>query len=89
MSRSTDDSRQANGKLRLAILRLARDFPFYAAILERFELELREDIPTMGVMVQSHTIVLAYRREFALGLSMDELGAVLLHEVHHVLNGTS
>ncbi len=87
MSVVHDDGLQADGQLRLAILRLAREFPFHTATLERIDLEPREDIPTVGVTVRSHTIVLAYRREFVLSLSMDELGAVLLHEVHHLLFG--
>ena len=76
---------QANGYLQIAIRRLAGEYPFYARILEQFDPHASTDVGTMGVAVAGDRVRLSYNPEFVLGLSYDELGAVLLHEVHHVL----
>jgi predicted metal-dependent peptidase len=87
MSESYTATQRAAGKVRIGIERLAGEFPFHAAILERMKLSARPDVGTMGVTVAGDDILLYYNPEFVLAVTADELGGVLLHEVHHVLFG--
>lgn len=78
---------KAEGQIRLAIQRLVKRYPFHAGVLERFALQSRPDISTMGVTLLGKRIALVYNPEFVLAIQLDELMGVLLHEVYHVVFG--
>lgn len=78
---------KAIGMIRIAIQRLASRYPYHAKILERFTVQHRSDTQTMAVAANGDGVMLYFNAEFVLGLSIDELIGVLLHEVHHVLFG--
>lgn len=81
------DAEMAEGKVRLGIDRLAGGFPFHAAVLENLTLVCRPEVGTMGVTVSGDHVRLCFNPAFVLDVTGDELGGVLLHEVHHVLFG--
>jgi predicted metal-dependent peptidase len=81
-----NDQRQlSEGKIQLAIQRLATKYPFHAAVLERFVLATRPSVQTMAVSVFGDRVHLWHCPTFVLGLPLDQLVGVLLHEVNHVL----
>jgi predicted metal-dependent peptidase len=71
----------------LAVERITSRYPFHAALLSRFKVEPGPSIATMAVSAMEDAVRLMHNPDFVLGLSMAELGGVLLHEVHHVLFG--
>jgi predicted metal-dependent peptidase len=75
----------AKGRMQIALMRLAGDYPFHVAILERFALVPRTDIQTMAVTIIDRDLQLLYSPDFVLSLSLDQLGGAILHELHHVL----
>jgi predicted metal-dependent peptidase len=79
--------RRAEGRMTMAIERIASRYPFHAALLGKFKVEARPAIGTMAVMPMEDAVRMIYAPDFVLGLTMAELGGVLLHEVHHVLFG--
>jgi predicted metal-dependent peptidase len=87
MSSDYTPDRIAEGRIQLAIARLAADYPFHAAVLGRFRVMPHPSIGTMGVTVEGGSVRLYHRPEFVRSLTMDELEGVLLHEVHHVVLG--
>jgi predicted metal-dependent peptidase len=87
MSENADLARRAEGKIRLGITRLADDYPFHAAVLERVRVQDRPAVSTIGVTVSGDAILLVYDPGFVLSVTVDELEGVLLHEVHHVVLG--
>ena len=76
---------RAGGRIEIAIARLADAFPYHVAVLDRVKLVVRPDLDTMAVTVSGDDVVIYYNPEFALAITADELGGVLLHEVHHVI----
>src|SRR4051794_8288583 len=78
---------RAEGKLRLGIGRLAERHPFHASILEKFKLEARPVVGTMGVTIRGDDLLLLHNPEFVLATPVDQLEGVLLHEVNHVVLG--
>jgi predicted metal-dependent peptidase len=60
---------------------------FHAKVLERFRLIAAPAVGTMGVTASRSGVTLLYSPDFVLPLNADQLGGVLLHEVHHVLLG--
>jgi predicted metal-dependent peptidase len=80
-------SQQAEGKIYLATERLMGRYPFHASILERCKVRPMPEVGTMGITVSAGEIVLLHNPAFILELRIDELGGVLLHEVHHVVLG--
>jgi predicted metal-dependent peptidase len=77
----------ATGKITLAVARLSERYPFHVAILERFKIVAEPEVRTMGVTISGDSVLLLYNPGFVLDTCSDELGGVLLHEVHHVLFG--
>jgi predicted metal-dependent peptidase len=77
----------AEGTIKRGILRLADKYPFHACVLEKFRLVASPPVQTMGVNASKSGITLLYNPEFVMGLPTRQLGAVLLHEVHHVVFG--
>jgi predicted metal-dependent peptidase len=77
----------AKGIVQRGIVRLAISYGFHTKVLEQFELLASPLVGTMGVSVAPSGIRLLFNPEFVLGISADELGGVLLHEVHHVVLG--
>jgi predicted metal-dependent peptidase len=80
-------ARRAQGRVMLAVERIASRYPFHAALVSRFKVEPRPSISTMAVSAAEDAVRLMHNPDFVLGLPMAELGGVLLHEVHHVLFG--
>ncbi|MAD80300.1 MAG: hypothetical protein CMJ50_05565 [Planctomycetaceae bacterium] len=76
---------RAEGKINIAIQRLAEKYPFHASILEQFQVLSRPSVVTIGVMAAADGVLLLYSPEFVNDLPLDQLTGVLLHEVHHVL----
>lgn len=76
-----------SGRIRLALNRIAGDYPFHACLLEKFLLQANQEVGTMGVTARGDRVLLAYSPEFVMQITLPELGGVLLHEVHHVLFG--
>jgi predicted metal-dependent peptidase len=87
MSRRYTVNERAAGKIRLTIRRLARDFPFPAAILGRGEFLVRPEVGTMAVTIIDDGMHILYNPKFILALTADELAGMLLHEIDHVLLG--
>lgn len=84
---STQKCQQARGHVEIAIQRLAGKYPFHAKTLERFDIRCSPEIGTIAVTVSGDDVRLLYNSGFVLGIRLDELGGVLLHEVHHVVFG--
>jgi predicted metal-dependent peptidase len=82
-----DASRVAGGRIRAGIERLAGDYPYHAAVLGRLRVEARAGVGSVAVTVDGDAVLLLHEPGFVLSLAADELGGVLLHEVHHVVLG--
>jgi predicted metal-dependent peptidase len=67
--------------------RLVHNYPFHARFTAQWALSELESIETVGVTIKSGTIHLFFNSAFVVSCSVAELGAVLLHEVHHLLFG--
>lgn len=80
-------SAAAASALRLATLRLAHDQPFHARLLSSWVVEQSSETQTMAVTMRRGEVHLLYSPAFVAGISLDELGAVLTHEVGHVVLG--
>ena len=78
---------RAEGKIKLALVRLAADYPFHARVLEQFRVQFMAGLATMAVTIRGEEPVLLYSPDFVLELLADELVGVLLHEVNHVVLG--
>jgi predicted metal-dependent peptidase len=78
---------QAEGRIRIARDRLAARYPFHVAILSRLRVTAEAGIGTMAVAQEGEDVLLFHEPEFVLGITIPELGGVLLHEVHHILFG--
>jgi predicted metal-dependent peptidase len=81
---------RAEGTIRLARGRLVGKYPLHVALLARMRVVERPSVKTMAVAAASATgdegeVLLLYNAEFVLGVRLDELVGVLLHEVHHLL----
>jgi len=77
----------AAGKVKQGIARLADKYPFHTKILERFRVVAEPSVGTMGVTVSGKSVLLLIHPDYVQKLPVDELGGVLLHEVHHILFG--
>jgi predicted metal-dependent peptidase len=75
----------ALGDVKRGILRLTDKYPLHAALLERMRPCASPTVGTMGVSASGEGVRLAFDPEFVLGLPSEQLGGVLLHEVHHTL----
>jgi Putative metallopeptidase domain len=80
-------TQQAEGRIKIALTRLVEKYVFHVSVLEQFAIVSRPDVATMGVSVSGDHLVLYHNPVFVLNLPADELGGVLLHEVHHVVLG--
>ncbi|MEJ7637187.1 MAG: hypothetical protein WKF75_04145 [Singulisphaera sp.] len=87
MSQIYTEAARAEGKVRVGIARLAGEFAFHASVLERFVIEARPEVGTMGVTVRGDDVLVMFNPEFVLATPMDQLEGVLLHEVNHVVLG--
>ena len=87
MTEDYSDTQQAEGKIQVALSRLAADYPFHVKIIEQFEVVSRPEVETMAVTVSGDHLLLLHNSDFVLETPADQLGGVLLHEVHHVVLG--
>jgi predicted metal-dependent peptidase len=67
--------------------RLVHKYPFHARFAAQWALSELASIETVGVTIQAGTIHLLFNPAFVVSCSVAELGAVLLHEIHHLLFG--
>jgi predicted metal-dependent peptidase len=81
------DAQRAEGKIGIAIRRIAERYVFHCAVLEQFRLQERPAVATMAVTISGRAILLLYNAQFVLGTPMAQLVGVLLHETHHVVLG--
>ncbi|MBI3861137.1 MAG: hypothetical protein HY290_04495 [Planctomycetia bacterium] len=87
MTVAGDLNRIAEGKIVMAIRRLAGVSPFHGDIAERFVLRHFPEVKTIGVTIEGDSIPLLFCEEFVESLTLSELQAVLQHEVNHVVLG--
>ena len=80
-------SSKTKGRIQLATDRLAAEKPLHAGILAQWRLAEDTSIDTMGIGFQRGRLTLYYNPAFVDAISLDELQAVLEHEVLHVLYG--
>jgi predicted metal-dependent peptidase len=85
MSNPYTPAHLAEGTIKRGILRLADKYPYHACVLEKFCLVASPPVKTMGVSASKSGVTLLYNSEFVLGLPAHQLGAVLVHEVNHVV----
>lgn len=81
-----DDSQRAAGRMKLGIRRLLDLHPLLGGLLATWAVR-ESQVPTMAVCWDNHRISLIYSPGFVLGLQMEELLSVLMHEVRHVIYG--
>ena len=80
-------SSRTRGRIQLATDRLAAEKPLHAGILAQWRLAEDTSIDTMGIGFQRGRLTLYFNAAFVESISLDELSAVLEHEVLHVLYG--
>lgn len=76
---------KAEAQIQLAIRRLGGRYVFHARVIEQFVLRHMAGLATMGVSVFGDKVMLGYNTQFVLGLPLEQLMGVLVHEIHHVL----
>jgi predicted metal-dependent peptidase len=81
------EAAEAAGVMAIAVKRMTRSYPFHAHLLSVARVEEDADIETMAVTVRAGKVTFLYSPAFVLGLNLDEIGAVLHHEVLHVVFG--
>jgi predicted metal-dependent peptidase len=77
----------AEGKVRIAMERLVHKYPFHAVLLGRMRVTADPAVDKMAVAAAGRELVLSYEPAFVCGITLPELGGVLLHEVNHVVLG--
>src|SRR5262249_33404171 len=77
----------AAGKLQLALERLAHRYPFHCTLLGRLRFVASPAVDKMAVAGPRAKVLLSHQPGFVCGITLPELGGVLLHEVHHVILG--
>jgi predicted metal-dependent peptidase len=77
----------AGGAIKRGIARLAKKYLFHTRVLEQLRLVASPSVGTMGVTPAKSGVLLLFNPEFVLSLPVDQLGGVLLHEVHHIVLG--
>jgi predicted metal-dependent peptidase len=85
MSSAYTPANLGEGAIKRCILRLADKYPFHACVLERFRLVASPPVGTIGVTASQSGILLLFNPDFVLNLPPNQLGGVLLHEVHHLV----
>lgn len=80
-------SSRTRGRIQLATDRLATAQPLLAGILAQWRLVEDKSSDTMGIGFQRGRLTLYFNPAFVDSISLDELSAVLEHEVLHVLYG--
>jgi len=81
------EAQRAEGRIGIAIQRVADKYLFHCRVLEQFKIQERPAVLTMAVTVSDEDILLLYNTGFVLSIPMAPLTGVLLHEVHHVVFG--
>lgn len=74
------------GKMRLVRDRMLESFPFYAHVLARGRFQV-ERVGTMAVTIRGGELYFLLDPRFVAKHSLDELAAVLEHEVNHIVLG--
>jgi predicted metal-dependent peptidase len=76
---------RAEGVIKRAMARLAEQYPYHTAVLVQLRIVALPAITTMAVTVSRGQVLLLHNPIYVLSLPADELGGVLLHEVHHLI----
>lgn len=79
---SSPDARTGKARIAAALWTLLQQRPYFAPVLAAFRVVESANVPTCGV---SDDLVLYFSPTFTDALPLDELTAVLAHEVGHVL----
>ena len=87
MTSNYSDAQRAEGKIGIAIQRIADKYIFHCKVLEQFTVQERPAVGTMAVTVAGDKLMLLYNATFVLSTPMAQLAGLLLHEVHHVILG--
>jgi predicted metal-dependent peptidase len=78
----------ARRRVDLAIAQLLAEQPLHWALLARATIVADERVGTMAVgLTENDRVALFFAPPFVLGLTRDQIVAVLLHEIHHVIFG--
>jgi predicted metal-dependent peptidase len=80
-------SSRTQGRIQLATDRLAAEKPLHAGIQAQWRLLEDTSIDTMGIGFQRGRLTLYFNPAFVDSITLDELSAVLEHEVLHVIHG--
>lgn len=75
----------ALGKVKMAVDRLASEYPLHAGILSQWRIDEEPGIETMGVGFQDGKLRLVFNQGFVEEIPMDQLMGVIHHEANHVL----
>jgi predicted metal-dependent peptidase len=76
------------GRVHVAVTRIARRYPFHAALLSKWRIAADTGTPTMGVrLTPSLVLELFYSPPFVEAITIEELSNVVLHEINHVILG--
>lgn len=87
MTSNYTEAQRAEGKIGIAIQRVADKYLFHCKVLEQFKVQERPAVGTMAVAVSGDNILLLHNPNFVLNKPMAELVGALVHEVHHVVFG--
>lgn len=77
----------AEGKLKIAVLRLLGKYPLFGGLVATWKIRELNDIQTMGISMDGDGFELVYNAEFVTSLPLDQLVAVLHHEARHAVYG--
>ena len=78
---------KARGKLKMAVQRMMRRYPFHAHLVAGSRRLEEPGISTMAVTVRSCQVLYFYNADFVESCTLEELVGVFHHEVNHVLFG--
>jgi len=75
----------SKGKIKLAITRLLHRYPLHGGIISGWNPCEDKKIETMSVGVEGVNVRLRFNSDFVESLKLDEVIAVLIHEINHIL----
>jgi predicted metal-dependent peptidase len=78
-------SSKAKGRILLATDRLATEQPLHGGIISQWKLVESDCITTMGIGYNRSRLMLVFNPKFVEGIRLEELAAVLCHEVNHCI----
>ena len=82
---SINFEREAKGRLKIAILRMAKSYPFHTHLLQSNRFRYDQDVDTIGVTIRDFKLQFLYSPAFVCACEFEELTGLLHHMVNHVL----